>query len=155
MKRLASLLFPLLLAACATAPGASADFLQKAAGESVFGMVVELADVPNADVLASVACIRRDLACAMTLAQKPDQYATLAVYEGNVLRKVLVPRGMAFAPGDILQVEVSHDPDVPATYRLIGARSAQRGPDCDWVDGSLAQRRGGVACHGWSYRSLR
>lgn len=155
MKCLASLAFLLLLTACASTNRSSADFLQTAAGENVFAMVVELEDVPNADVLASIACIRRDIACAMTLAQKPDQYATLAVYEGNLLRKVLVPRAMGFAPGDILQVEVSHDPDVPATYRLIGARAAMRGADCEWVGGSYERRTGGVACHGWSWQSLR
>jgi hypothetical protein len=141
-----------LLAGCASP--SSSSFLEKVTGERVYGMVVAIRDIPLVDVLAGPACIRRDIACALALEAKEGQYASVAVHGGNVISKVQVPRNMNFAPGDILQVEVSANPARLPEFTAMGARSHQRGPDCDWMDGSVAARRGGVVCFGWSYKQL-
>ena len=141
-----------LLAACASQP--SAEFMDKAAGERVYGVVVSLSDVPDSDILAGSACVRRDIVCAMSLRARENQYAALAVSGRNVVGKVLVPTSMGFSPGDILQAEVSRDPARPSRYTAMGVRSPQRSPNCDWVDGSVSSGKGGVVCFGWSYKSL-
>jgi hypothetical protein len=141
-----------LLAACASQP--SPEFMEKSAGERVYGVVVSLSDVPDSDILAGSACMRRDIVCSMSLRAKENQYAALAVSGRNVVGKVLVPSSMGFSPGDILQAEVSRDPARPSRFTAMGVRSHQRSPTCDWVDGSVSAGKGGVACFGWSYKSL-
>ena len=141
-----------LLTACANLP--SPEFMEKAAGERVYGVVVSLSDVPDSDILAGSGCVRRDIVCSMSLRAKENQYASLAVSGRNVVGKVLVPSGMGFSSGDILQAEVSRDPTRPSRFTAMGVRSHQRSPNCDWMDGSVSSGKGGVACFGWSYKSL-
>jgi len=117
-------------------------------------MIVSMRDVPDGDVLSSPACIRRDIACALELRAKSYQYASVAVYGRNVVSDIRVTRSMGFAPGDILQVDVSPNPGRPSEFTAMGARSRQRGADCDWVDGSFSEGRGGVNCFGWTYKTL-
>jgi hypothetical protein len=140
------------VAGCASQ--SASEFHEAARGERVYGMVIALRDVPERDVLASPACIRRDIACALALREKSDQYASVAVHGRNVISNILVPRSKDFRPGDILQVQVASIEDRPSTFTAMGARSNQRGADCDWMDGSASEGRGGVVCFGWSYRNL-
>jgi hypothetical protein len=140
------------LAACATQT--PSDFHERVRGERVYGMIVSMRDIPERDVLSSPACIRRDIACALELRAKSYQYASVAVYERNVVSNIRVPRSMGFGPGDILQIEISPNPDRPSEFTSMGARSHQRGAECDWVDGSASEGRGGVNCFGWTYKAL-
>jgi hypothetical protein len=145
-----------LLAACAGAPpGAQKDWFQGVAGKRIYGLVAVTRDVPEEAVLRSQACVRRDAVCSLMLQQaRQMQYAALAVHDTYLFQNVLVPRDAALRYGDIIQVDVPANPNVAPVFVALGARRSERGPQCDWIDGSDISRKGGVACGGWTYKSL-
>jgi len=119
-------------------------------------MVATTEDISDDSILASQACIKRDALC-MSLRQqaKQVQVATVSVYDTFMFSKVVVPRSASLKYGDIIQVDVAKDPKKPSVFVTIGATASKRDAGCDWVDGSVLLRKGGVRCNGWSYTSLK
>ncbi|UUZ65472.1 hypothetical protein LP417_13755 [Polaromonas sp. P1-6] len=112
-------------------------------------------DVPEDAVLKSDACLKRDALCMVALQQiRQQQFATVAIYDTFAFAKVLVPKSLSLRSGDIIQLQVNPDAMRPPVFTALGARAAQRGASCDWVDGSVLSRKGGISCNGWTYREL-
>ena len=150
------LLGAVALVACATKPQpAPRDFFERVAGKRVYGMVAVTNDIPQETVLKSQACVKRDALCMVLLQQASQiQSATVSVYDTFAFLQVFVPKSAALKHGDIIQFDVPTDRKVAPSFVSIGARDSERGPQCDWVDGSVFLRTGGVSCAGWSYKSL-
>jgi hypothetical protein len=145
-----------VLSGCATAPQAApADAFSRVAGKRIYGLVVVANDIPEDMVLKGEACLKRDALCMMALQQlRQQQFASVAIYDTIAFAKVLVPKGLNLQSGDIIQLQVNPDATRPPVFTALGARAAQRGSSCDWIDGSAPSRKGGVSCNGWTYRQL-
>jgi hypothetical protein len=152
----ACLLLVSFLGGCATAPEtASADAFSRVAGKRIYGLVVVANDIPEDVVLKGEACLKRDALCMVALQQiRQQQFATVAIYDTIAFAKVLVPKGLSLQSGDIIQLQVNPDATRPPVFTALGARAAQRGPGCDWIDGSAPARKGGVSCNGWTHKQL-
>jgi len=151
-------LVALTLAACASTPQEpSTDSFQRVAGKRIYGwVVVTSTEGPEDAVARSSVCDKRDAACLLMLQEAHKfHYAAVAVYGTFMFQKVLVPREAALRYTDIIQIEVPGDPRALPMFVSLGARAMDRGPHCNWMDGSDLARRGGVVCAGWTYKSLR
>jgi hypothetical protein len=154
---LTSLIIASLLTACAaTAPERpQADWFQRVAGKRIYGLVAVTRDLPEDAILRSPACAKRDALCLLMLQQSRQmQSATVAIYDTYVFMNVLMPKDTGLGYGDIIQIDVPANSNVAPVFVALGARSSDRGPRCDWIDGTVISRRGGVACNGWTYKSL-
>jgi hypothetical protein len=155
-----SILLSLLLcgffSGCATVPQAApADAFSRVAGKRIYGLVVVANDIPEDMVLKGEACLKRDALCMVALQQlRQQQFASVAIYDTIAFAKVLVPKGLSLQSGDIIQLQANPDATRPPVFTALGARAAQRGPSCDWIDGSALTRKGGVSCNGWTYKQL-
>lgn len=153
---IALMLTALALLGCASpSQPQQADWLQRVGGKRIYGLVATKQDIPEEAILRTEACVKRDAACLLMLQQsRRFQYATVAIHDTYVFMKVLVPRDAGLQYGDIIQIDVRSDPGVAPVFVSLGARALQRGAHCDWIDGNVLARRGGVACAGWTYKSL-
>jgi hypothetical protein len=84
------------------------------------------------------------------------ELAAVAVYDALAYDSVLVPKSARVDVGDIVKVRVSADGKRVPIYVEHGARRRSRNAaGCDWVDGKVEDRRGGVACKGWRYEQVK
>ncbi len=155
-RLIALMLTALALVGCvSTSQPHQADWFERVAGKRIYGLVAANHDIPEEAILRTEVCVKRDAACLLMLQQSRQfQYATVAVYDTYVFLKVLVPRDTGLQYGDIIQIDVRSNASVAPVFVSLGARASQRGAHCDWIDGTVLTRRGGVACAGWTYKSL-
>lgn len=146
------------LAGCATPDSAAPpDPYRKLHGQEIYAVVTGKSKVPAADILLSEPCAQADAACQQALrAAARMELASVAVYDALTYGNVLVPRSAKVEPGDIVKIRVSADGKRVPIYVEHGARRrARTAAACDWVDGKLEERQGGVACKGWRHQSVR
>lgn len=156
MKFAALLLLPALLAACGAPTPAPSGTFPHVEGKRIYGAVIVTKDIPRETILASTACAKRDAACMFTLQQASElQFATVSIYDTFAFLKVYVPKDLALKNSDIIEMQVNMDPARAPVFTLLGARYKDRSASCNWVDGSMLMRTGGVVCNGWSYKSLK
>lgn len=157
MRTLSPLLLSIAIWPCFAQDATSPDqAFARMAGQKIYGLVATTSDIPEAAILNSPACAKRDAACMASLQQAAQiQFSTVTVYDTFVFAKVLVPREAALRYGDIIQIEVKSDLTRPPIFVSMGARLNQRGPACDWIDGTDVLRKGGILCNGWSYKSIK
>lgn len=86
---------------------------------------------------------------------KELQFAMVSIYDTFAFAKVLVPKQLALANGDIIQIQVNTDPARAPVFTALGARYKDRSASCDWVDGSMLMRKGGIVCNGWTYKTIK
>jgi hypothetical protein len=156
MKSVTTLFLLGVLTACGTPTPVPDDAFPRVFGKRIYGAVVVTESIPQETILASTACAKRDALCMLTLQQARDlQFATVSIYDTFAFLKVFVPKNLALANGDIIEIQVNIDPKLAPVFTALGARYKDRSASCDWVDGSMFTRKGGVICNGWSYRDIK
>ncbi len=157
MRTLLALLLSLAISSCFAEDAASqAQAFARMAGQKVYGLVATTSDISEAVILNSPACAKRDAACMVAIQQTAQlQFAFVTVYDTFAFAKVLVPRELSLKYGDIIQIEVKSVLTRSPVFISLGARLEQRGPGCDWIDGSDVLRKGGIVCNSWSYKSIQ
>jgi hypothetical protein len=125
-------------------------------GREVYGLVVGVASGVDTDPNVTENCVKPDALCTASLSDaRKQEFATVHLHSALFVSKVVVPRGRV-AAGDIIRLKMPPRDDLRPAFVDIGARAADRNPStCDWVDGDPASRKGGVACRGWSYKTIR
>lgn len=124
-------------------------------GREVYGLVVQVASGVDTEPGMTDSCLKPDAQCAATLTEaRYQQYATAHLHGALFVTQVLVPRGRV-AAGDIIRLKMPPHDGLRPSFVDIGAKADARHPSsCDWIDGDPAARTGGIACRGWSYKSI-
>ena len=144
-----------LLSSCALSTSVSPQQSSRILGSDVYGLVLRVTEGVEADVAKSEACLKRDALCMVALAEaRRSRYATVQLYGSVVFLKTIVPPNYWVDAGDIVRLHIPVRENEMPMVASVGAKRGERGPACDWADGTPSSFRGGVVCRGWSYKTI-
>ena len=145
----------IFLSACNTYGPNLVDPSQPPSLRRLYGVVTNIEPVPFEAVLTGPACVKHDENCVQAIEEvKGLQFAAVSIYDAVAFTKVIVPANQQIAIGDIIEFQLDVDPRWPPVFTSFGSRFINKNENCDWIDGSLETKKGGVVCKGWTYTDI-